>query len=210
MMKVLITGTTGLVGSRLLPRLVDDGHDCRVLVRSDRPVPPGARRARRPRRSRRPHPCGPGSRRRGPPRGALPHRRRSRDLEGQPRRHAPPPRRRHRPRSRCTLRHGQHRQRLRPGPGPARPGERPLQPTAAYPASKVAAEELLRPSGLTWSVLRLPFVYGDGDGHLAAMPVLATGSACIPRTPTPWPITATWPPPCAWRSPALSTDGSST
>ncbi len=49
----------------------------------------------------------------------------------------------------------------------------PCAPTAAYPASKLAAEELLRLSGLTWSILRLPFVYGDGDGHLASMPVLA-------------------------------------
>jgi len=46
-------------------------------------------------------------------------------------------------------------------------------PTAAYPASKLAAETLLRDSGLTWAILRLPFVYGDGDGHLASMPVLA-------------------------------------
>ncbi len=46
-------------------------------------------------------------------------------------------------------------------------------PTAAYPASKVAAEQLLRDSGLTWSVLRLPFVYGDGDGHLASLAGLA-------------------------------------
>ena len=31
----------------------------------------------------------------------------------------------------------------------------------------MAAEQLLRDSGLTWAVLRLPFVYGEGDGHLA-------------------------------------------
>ena len=43
-------------------------------------------------------------------------------------------------------------------------------PTAAYPASKVAAEELVRGSGLAWAVLRLPFVYGEGDGHLASIP----------------------------------------
>ena len=47
-------------------------------------------------------------------------------------------------------------------------------PTAAYPASKLAAEALLRESGLTWSIVRLPFVYGDGDGHLASMPALAS------------------------------------
>jgi UDP-glucose 4-epimerase len=43
-------------------------------------------------------------------------------------------------------------------------------PKLAYPASKIAAENELRNSGLNWSILRLPFVYGDGDGHLAAVP----------------------------------------
>jgi UDP-glucose 4-epimerase len=43
-------------------------------------------------------------------------------------------------------------------------------PKFAYPASKIAAENELRNSGLNWSILRLPFVYGDGDGHLAVVP----------------------------------------
>src|SRR6185312_6506869 len=55
---------------------------------------------------------------------------------------------------------------------PAREDD-PAAPTAAYPASKLAAEALLRDSGLTWSILRLPFVYGDGDGHLESIPTLA-------------------------------------
>ena len=46
-------------------------------------------------------------------------------------------------------------------------------PSMAYPASKVAAEQVLRDSGLTWCVLRLPFVYGDGDGHLSTLGGLA-------------------------------------
>ena len=46
-------------------------------------------------------------------------------------------------------------------------------PTAAYPASKLAAERLLRDSTLNWSILRLPFVYGDRDGHLAMIPTMA-------------------------------------
>ena len=46
--------------------------------------------------------------------------------------------------------------------------------TAAYGASKVAAEQLLRDSGLTWAILRLPFVYGEGDGHLASIHTLAS------------------------------------
>jgi UDP-glucose 4-epimerase len=38
---VLITGATGLIGSRLLPRLVDAGIDCRALVRPGSSVPGG-------------------------------------------------------------------------------------------------------------------------------------------------------------------------
>lgn len=45
-----------------------------------------------------------------------------------------------------------------------------LNPQHAYPASKVAAENELRESGLNWCILRFPFVYGDGDGHLEALP----------------------------------------
>ena len=41
-------------------------------------------------------------------------------------------------------------------------------PTAAYPVSKLAAERfLLAQSELDVRVLRLPFVYGDGDPHIA-------------------------------------------
>jgi UDP-glucose 4-epimerase len=47
-----------------------------------------------------------------------------------------------------------------------------VNPKQAYPASKVAAEKELRECGLTWSVLRLPFVYGDGDEHLSAVPAM--------------------------------------
>jgi UDP-glucose 4-epimerase len=40
-------------------------------------------------------------------------------------------------------------------------------PTAAYPVSKLAAERyLLNLEGLDVRVLRLPFVYGDGDPHI--------------------------------------------
>ena len=41
MVTLLLTGATGLVGSRLLPRLVDAGFDCRALVRRDTAVPAG-------------------------------------------------------------------------------------------------------------------------------------------------------------------------
>lgn len=47
-------------------------------------------------------------------------------------------------------------------------------PIAAYPVSKLAAERfLLAIEGLDVRVLRLPFVYGDGDAHIAeAVPMM--------------------------------------
>jgi UDP-glucose 4-epimerase len=50
----------------------------------------------------------------------------------------------------------------------------PCAPTAAYPVSKLAAERfLLAIEGLDVRVLRLPFVYGDGDPHIAeAVPMM--------------------------------------
>lgn len=43
----------------------------------------------------------------------------------------------------------------------------PCSPTVAYPVSKLAAEHfLLGLEGLDVRVLRLPFVYGDGDPHI--------------------------------------------
>lgn len=49
-------------------------------------------------------------------------------------------------------------------------------PIDAYPISKLAAEKfLLAKEGLDVRVLRLPFVYGDGDAHIAeAVPMMAT------------------------------------
>jgi nucleoside-diphosphate-sugar epimerase len=42
-------------------------------------------------------------------------------------------------------------------------------PKMPYPASKLAAENELRKSGLNWSIQRFGFVYGDNDGHLEAV-----------------------------------------
>ncbi len=59
--------------------------------------------------------------------------------------------------------------------GPRAPGRRgepthedeACEPTAAYPVSKLAAERfLLGLDGLDVRVVRLPFVYGDGDPHI--------------------------------------------
>jgi nucleoside-diphosphate-sugar epimerase len=49
-------------------------------------------------------------------------------------------------------------------------------PVAAYPVSKLAAERfLLAAEDLDVRVLRLPFVYGDGDPHIAeAVPMMRT------------------------------------
>ena len=50
----------------------------------------------------------------------------------------------------------------------------PCAPTAAYPVSKLAAERfLLAVEALDVRVLRLPFVYGDGDPHIEeVLPVM--------------------------------------
>ena len=40
-MTILVTGATGLVGARLLPRLVEAGMDCRALMRGGKEVPAG-------------------------------------------------------------------------------------------------------------------------------------------------------------------------
>jgi len=45
-----------------------------------------------------------------------------------------------------------------------------VDPKLAYPASKFAAENELRESGLNWSIQRFGFVYGDKDGHLESLP----------------------------------------
>ncbi len=60
------------------------------------------------------------------------------------------------------------------GGRPAREGDA-CAPLDAYPLSKLAAERfLLALEGLDVRVLRLPFVYGDGDPHIAeAAPMMA-------------------------------------
>lgn len=40
-MTILVTGGTGLVGARLLPRLAEAGEDCRALMRGGKEVPAG-------------------------------------------------------------------------------------------------------------------------------------------------------------------------
>jgi nucleoside-diphosphate-sugar epimerase len=55
------------------------------------------------------------------------------------------------------------------GPGRGRPAREddPPRPSGAYPVSKVAAENAVRGvAGLDARILRLAFVYGEGDPHL--------------------------------------------
>ncbi|WP_375484061.1 NAD-dependent epimerase/dehydratase family protein [uncultured Jatrophihabitans sp.] len=174
MTTVLLTGATGLVGSRLLPRLAQSGFDCRALVRADVEVPPGTTAVRGDL-------ADPGSLRAAV--GGvdvvvhLAALFRTDDEDAVWRANFDGTRnlidavKAYAPAARFVMSSTGNVY----DADAARPALETdtCSPTAAYPASKVAAEQLLRDSGLTWSVLRLPFVYGDGDGHLASLGTLA-------------------------------------
>jgi len=173
-MTILVTGGTGLVGSRLLRRFVDAGVDCRALVRPGKELPAGAT----------------------PVEGdlleadtlkqavegvsAIVHlaavfRTQNEDdiwranLDGTKNLIA------------TTKAHAPQARFIMASTGlvydadASHPGleDDATNPKLAYPASKIAAENELCNSGLNWSILRLGFVYGDGDGHLASAPRLA-------------------------------------
>ncbi|WP_375426154.1 NAD-dependent epimerase/dehydratase family protein [uncultured Friedmanniella sp.] len=174
MASVLVTGATGLVGSRLVPRLVRDGFECRALVRGDAALPPEVTPVRGDLTD-------PGTLRTAVEGvDAVVHLAalfRTQDeaaiwranLDGT--RNLTAAVRKHAPNARLVM--------SSTGNVYNADATRPAletdacAPTTAYGASKVAAEQLLRDSGLTWAVLRFPFVYGEGDGHLASLSVLA-------------------------------------
>lgn len=180
-MAVLITGVTGLVGARLLPRLVDAGVDCRALVRGGKEVPAGVTPV-----------AGDlfdPSTLRNAVEGisdiihlAAVFRTQDTDLiwksnlEGAcnliaaAKAHVPAARFIIASTSNVYDANGSH---------PGREDD-PVDPKQAYPASKVAAEKELRESGLNWAVLRFPFVYGDRDGHLEELPKHATSGKWHP------------------------------
>src|SRR3954468_13072434 len=174
MTTILLTGATGLVGSRLLPRLADAGFDCRALVRRDVALPAGTTGVRGD--------LGEASSLREAVQGveAVVHlaalfRTGDEDAIWRANRdgtqHLIDAVKAHAPQARFVMASTGNvydADALRPGRE-----DDTASPTAAYPASKLAAEALLRDSGLTWAILRLPFVYGDGDGHLESIPVLA-------------------------------------
>lgn len=180
-MTVLITGATGLVGTRLLPRLVAQGVDCRALLRKGKvppievPVVEGdlldpttlddalagisaiihlAALFRTPDTDLiwKSNLDG------------------TRNLIAAAKAQAPEARFIMASTSLVYDRHASH---------PGRE-EDPSEPKQAYPASKLAAEQALRQSGLTWSILRFAFVYGDGDGHLETLPRLAANAGLHP------------------------------
>ena len=172
-MTILVTGATGLVGARLLPRLVERGEACRALVRPGKSGPTGVTAVE----------------------GdlldaasladavtgvsAIIHlaavfRTQDSDLiwksnlEGT--RSLTTAAQAHAPQARFIMAstsnvYGRNSTR------PARESD-PVEPEQAYPASKVAAEKLLRETTLNWSIIRFPFVYGEGDGHLEMLPKL--------------------------------------
>jgi UDP-glucose 4-epimerase len=174
MSTLLLTGASGLVGSRLLPRLLEDGATCRALLRGDLALPTGATGVRGD--------LGDPSSLRTAVEGvdAVIHLAalfRTTDDDAIWRANHDGTRnlveavKAYAPQARFVM--------ASTGRVYNADAERPgretdaCAPTAAYPASKLAAETLLRGSGLTWAIVRLPFVYGDGDGHLASMPSLA-------------------------------------
>lgn len=184
-MTILVTGSTGLVGSRLLPRLIAAGHRCRALVRDHRPVPEGAEAALGDLLDPATLPAALDGV------SAILHlaavfRTRDEALIWQSNLDATQAlvaaARDHAPHARFILAStGRVYESARPRARPARE-EDDLDPTHAYPASKVAAEAVLRASGLTWAIIRFPFVYGDGDQHLEALPAHAASFARHPAS----------------------------
>ncbi len=172
-MTTLVTGGTGLVGSRLLRHLVGAGIECRALVRQGKEVPAGVLRvegdlfdatALRKAVEGVSAVIHLAAVFRTPDESAIWHvnLEGTRALISAVQQHAP----------QCRLIMASTC--LVYDEDASRPGleDDEVHPKQAYPASKVAAERELRESGLTWSVLRLPFVYGDGDEHLAAVPAI--------------------------------------
>jgi nucleoside-diphosphate-sugar epimerase len=170
-MTILITGATGLVGERLVPRLVEEGLACRVLLRAGRNCPSGAMAVTGDMLD----PSTLSEAVRGI--SAVVHLAavfRSPDadliwrsnLDGT--RHLIAAVQAHAPGARFILASTSNvydKDATRPSLETDS-----VAPSQAYPASKVAAEASLRESGLNATILRLPFVYGDGDGHLQMLP----------------------------------------
>ena len=170
-MTILVTGGTGLVGSRLLKRLVEAGVDCRALVRAGKELPAGVTPVDG-------DILDPASLTRAVDGvSAIVHLaavfrtpdtdqiwkvnlQGTRNLIAAAKAHAPDAR---------FIMASTSRVYDADSPRPGREDDA-CDPKEDYPASKIAAEKELRGSGLNWSILRFPFVYGDKDGHLESLP----------------------------------------
>ena len=172
-MTILLTGATGRIGSRLLPRLVAAGIDCRALVRPGKQIAAGATAVEGDLLD--PASLAPAVQGvsaivhlaavlRTPDVAQIEQANfdGTRNLIAAAREHAPDAR---------FIMTSTGLVYAADLPRPAREDD-PATATMPYPASKIRAEAALRESGLTWSVLRLAFVYGDGDDHLTAAPGL--------------------------------------
>ncbi len=170
-MTILITGVTGLVGERLVPRLIEAGVKCRVLLRPGKQPPKDAEVVT------------------GDILNAaslaeavqgvsavihLAAVFRTQDLDLIWKSNLDGTRnliaalKAHAPEARLIMASTSHVYSV-DNPHPGREDD-VVDPQHAYPASKAAAEREVRASGLTFAILRFPFVYGDGDGHLEALP----------------------------------------
>ena len=180
-MTILVTGGTGLVGPRLLKRLTADGVRCRALVRPGKELPESVERAEGDILSPDSLPAAVKGvtavihlaavfRTRDDDQIWTVNREGTRNLIAAVEQHAPHAR---------FLLASTSNVYDADSPRPGREDD-PVAPTLAYPASKIEAEKLLRGSRLTWGVLRLPFIYGDQDGHLESLPELAAGMGWHP------------------------------
>ena len=180
-MTILVTGGTGLVGPRLLKRLTAAGIESRALVRPGKDLPDGVERAEGDILSPDSLPAAVKGvtavihlaavfRTRDEDQIWEVNREGTRNLIAAVREHAP--------QARFLLASTSN---VYDGDSP-QPGREDdtVTPTLAYPASKIEAENLLRASQLTWAILRLPFIYGDQDGHLEALPGQAAGMGWHP------------------------------
>jgi UDP-glucose 4-epimerase len=175
-MTILITGATGLVGARLLPRLVEAGLNCRTLMRGGKAAPAGVTAVEADL-------LDPASLPRAvegvstimhlaavfrTPDAELIWKS---NLEGT--RNLIAAVKARAPAARFILASTSNVYNA-DTPWPGREDDA-ADPQQAYPASKLAAENALRESGLNWSIQRFGFVYGDEDGHLEALPRLVAG-----------------------------------
>ncbi|MCD2184990.1 NAD-dependent epimerase/dehydratase family protein [Rhizobium sp. GN54] len=172
-MTILVTGATGLVGARLLPRLVEAGVNCRALLRGGKAAPAGVSAVEADL-------LDPDSLMQAVNGvSAIIHLAavfRTPDteliwksnLDGA--RNLIAAAKANAPEARFILASTSNVYDAN-SPRPGREDDA-AEPQQAYPASKLAAENALRESGLNWSIQRFGFVYGDKDGHLEALPRL--------------------------------------